>query len=584
MKNIKYFPFERNKYFFGKLLGVGDFEAEQKYTNDKRRLINRMLNGVGVVCGLNIIKIDDSFISVESGLAIDYVGREILIDTPIIKKLSMFDGFDQDKDPNDSRYVYLCLEYDEEEKEPVHSITNPMDNGENKIQYNKYREKYKLYLDYEEPESTPSEVINMITTTQKIYDENGLCIKHIIPKYIKYGDVFYIKIIIEKNSLLSDISLNYDISLKYLEYNGQDKISINFDENKMIRSEKYELKYEVKAKQVKNMEGLAIVNPESFKLKIGVNNTKLNEQKTLVTKIIDKNPKEEILKQYFSSNMDDIVNSLVDKKIYLAKISLVKAANTYIIQNVENNPFNQYVLSGMLMQAIEKIERQELDFLKDRHLYEDKEERSVNKFIDTKEHMKSQIKFATGLTKIHIGSNNKSGEIFYSKEIIHGVGLGNVYVLIGIEDENNEIVFGNNEIFGESKKIDIASKVDTCNGTMIIGAKLLEHINSSEIKIRWMVYKDSKEIDKDIEKPAMHIKPDICDINVRDTIYLEAVIVGLKDKRCTWSIKEKEGGNIDENGKYVAPNISGIYEITAKSIENPEITASTFVLVRDDNK
>lgn len=583
MKNLKYFPFERNKYFFGKLLGVGDFEAEQKYVNDKRRLINRTLHGAGVVCGLNIIKVDDSFISVESGLALDYVGREILVDAPVIKKLSMFEGFDQDKDPNDSRYVYLCLEYDEEEKEPIHSITNPVNNGENRIQYNKYREKYRLYLDYEEPEIQPSEAINLYSVTKKIYDDNGVCIKHTASKYIKEDDIFKFKVTIEKNSLLSDICLNYNIRLNCLEYNQSDKLSIHFDESKVTKSEKYELEYEVKAKPVKNIDGLMVVNPEEFNLTIGVNEAKLNEEKILTTKIIDKNPKDEILNKYFSTNMDDIINSLVDQKIYLAKISLVKAANTYIIENVENNPFNQYVLNGVLLQAIEKIENQELEILKNKNLL--KENNDFNKFIKNKEIINSSIDTATGLCKIYIGSNNRSGDIFYSSEIVHGVGLGNVYAVLGLEDEHSEeIIFGNSNIFGETKKVEIASKINVNSGTMIIGVKLLEHVDSANLKIRWMVYRDAKEKGKDIEKPSIYIKPDICDINVRESIYLEAITNGLNNKRCTWSIKEKEGGNIDENGKYVAPNIPGIYEVVAKSIENPEVTSSTFIVVREDNK
>ena len=45
MKNTKLFPFERNKYFYGKLLSVDDFELEQDYMNNKRRMLNRYLNG-----------------------------------------------------------------------------------------------------------------------------------------------------------------------------------------------------------------------------------------------------------------------------------------------------------------------------------------------------------------------------------------------------------------------------------------------------------------------------------------------------------------------------------------------------------
>lgn len=56
MKNLKSFPFERNRYFYGKLLSVEDFETEQKYFNDKRRTVNRFLFGSGVVCGLGVWK------------------------------------------------------------------------------------------------------------------------------------------------------------------------------------------------------------------------------------------------------------------------------------------------------------------------------------------------------------------------------------------------------------------------------------------------------------------------------------------------------------------------------------------------
>ena len=64
MKNSKLFPFERNKYYYGKLLSVNDFEMEQKYTNDKRRLNNRLLCGSGVAAGMYVLAVDDFSIAV----------------------------------------------------------------------------------------------------------------------------------------------------------------------------------------------------------------------------------------------------------------------------------------------------------------------------------------------------------------------------------------------------------------------------------------------------------------------------------------------------------------------------------------
>ena len=47
MLNRKYFPFQRNNYYYGKLLTARDFEDEQRYYNDKRRLSNRLTGADG---------------------------------------------------------------------------------------------------------------------------------------------------------------------------------------------------------------------------------------------------------------------------------------------------------------------------------------------------------------------------------------------------------------------------------------------------------------------------------------------------------------------------------------------------------
>ena len=85
MKNMKYFPFERNKYFYGKLLTVDDFETEQRYMNDKRRVLNRFLYGTGVVCGLNVVPIDDMTISGTRTCSGFLWPGEIVVDTPAVK-------------------------------------------------------------------------------------------------------------------------------------------------------------------------------------------------------------------------------------------------------------------------------------------------------------------------------------------------------------------------------------------------------------------------------------------------------------------------------------------------------------------
>ena len=75
--------FQRNRYFYGKLLTVEDFNTEQRYLNEKRHLINKNILGSGICCGLEVdslIKQDQTWqAKISRGLAIDCCGREIVV-------------------------------------------------------------------------------------------------------------------------------------------------------------------------------------------------------------------------------------------------------------------------------------------------------------------------------------------------------------------------------------------------------------------------------------------------------------------------------------------------------------------------
>jgi len=73
--------FKRNKYFSGELLSAEDFQEEQDYLINMRRLHNRYLHGYGVVTGLEISISDDhpGMLEVASGFAIDARGNEVVL-------------------------------------------------------------------------------------------------------------------------------------------------------------------------------------------------------------------------------------------------------------------------------------------------------------------------------------------------------------------------------------------------------------------------------------------------------------------------------------------------------------------------
>jgi hypothetical protein len=71
----------RNHYFYGKLLDVHHFEMETHYHNAKRWLLNRLVTGYGVICGLDVEpgpEIDQIYI--DPGVALDKWGREVIVE------------------------------------------------------------------------------------------------------------------------------------------------------------------------------------------------------------------------------------------------------------------------------------------------------------------------------------------------------------------------------------------------------------------------------------------------------------------------------------------------------------------------
>ena len=140
--------FERNNYFYGKLMTVRDYFAEQCYFNEKRWLINRMIHGWGVVCGLNVVpkEGDPARVIVKPGMAIDCCGREILICkdwevdlTPEESSCHKSGGERQ----SDIRTVVVCLLYKECKTESLHLPSIACDQKE-KGEFNRIRDSFDI--------------------------------------------------------------------------------------------------------------------------------------------------------------------------------------------------------------------------------------------------------------------------------------------------------------------------------------------------------------------------------------------------------------------------------------------------------
>lgn len=142
------FSFERNNYYYGKLMTVRDFFAEQSYFNEKRWLMNRMISGWGIVCGLEVELKDSNTVIVKPGLAIDCCGREILVceDQEVIldpQETECCEGEHEKDERRKSENLVICLEYHECKTEPIHLPPVACDQKE-KYEFNRIRDSFKI--------------------------------------------------------------------------------------------------------------------------------------------------------------------------------------------------------------------------------------------------------------------------------------------------------------------------------------------------------------------------------------------------------------------------------------------------------
>lgn len=577
MKNMKYFPFERNKYFYGKLLTVDDFETEQRYMNDKRRVLNRFLYGTGVVCGLNVVPIDDMTISVEPGLALDFSGREIVVDVPAVKKLSMINGFDSFiKGDNEKKYLYLCMDYKETEREPVHNVT-----GESSVEYNRYQEGYELSVTDREPGQAVLSDAVFYETTSVIYMGKGVKITQTVPAYAAAGSTFELRIAVENMGQGQPIRFSYDLGLTCLEYAGLDHMTVSFDEEKHEKSDRYEVRYQVRAKSTQNTDGLIVIEKGSFHLLFGGRETEAAAAGRQTVKLVQGRISDTVRQNYYRSAMEDILQNNYQQSIYLAKIYVIRAGESYIIDAVEPMPFGQFVYNNVLADVLGKVEKAET---RDRLTGYQKVEEPLRKAAETKE--KQEPAVATGHVIFDLGLGGNTGQRFFSEDISHDLGLGNVTIVLGsctgMRDEDS-VIYGSPEIFPEEIpfRAELAAKADAKTGTFRIGMRLAEPTMNRYVRVNWTAIRDAKEKVHDVEKMALLIRPDIRYMKTRESCFLETEFRGVQPTPVVWSIREEDGGTIEENGKYTAPNVPGIFEVTAASTVYENLRASIYVVVRD---
>ncbi len=593
MNNKQYYKCSRNHYFFGKLMTVRDFQSEQTYFNSKRRLGNRMLNGSGIVSGLNVILVDNKTFSLETGMAIDYMGREVVVPDATVKRLDIIKGFEENKD---KAIIYLCIGYKEKLEETTFSVAGSGKSSGVSEEFNRVSEGYELFITADEPLESELKIDSLLIQKIPVYAKNGVYLTLEVARYVNPGKPIKISAIFEKENVEAPIKYSFDITGEFFRTNsGKKTLNIDYQETEISVYKKLEREYFLYCDASTDASAQLSISKDSFKIEVGADKITLEEDITIPILIKTEPLRQIIVNDFYSKHFDEIVDNVKGKNIYLAKFHIVTNQLTYFIESFEKHPFKQYIYSNDLLRLLQEIEGGNNTPHQNNITNDLDEEISKPQILETPETKIDNI--VTGVERINLGFNPKVGKSYYSYEFVHGLGNGNIAVVTAIDnkanyltDDKGILVFGDKGIFPKEEisisapNVQTAAVVNSEKGTIRIGVRLQEKTTAQAVDIRWWAFKpiETKKEEEELiidENVRVIITPNTARVKPLEQIRFQANIEGSSSQEIRWAMAENNTGTIDNNGLYTAPSKEGVYEIKAYSVKYDDKSDSAYVVV-----
>ncbi len=560
MISESYGIFERNRYFYGKLLTSQDFITEQNYFNNKRQLLNKMLFGSGIVSGMHVVKVDEQSIGVAAGLAFDFLGREIVISEPIVKKLNTVTGFDSIMQNNNGLIsTYLCISYNETETEPIHSISkNALSDENDGPEYNKMLEGYSFYITTDCPSDSLNESEQLALKTVQIIS-GELSVYIVCPRLVRAGETFYVETHIEKGLVNKFVKLCLDMELSFLSHNDSQKVHIQFDEQQGIQEGDIVMRTKLKANDVMHCEGsikitnvTATVGSKTIKADIAILTTTIIENSGLA-----------LMKAMRELQIQEQCTTLC-----LAKLNIFASPQYYILESVQNLPFLQNALTPITLSALQIHDGFSGQF--ENQITEQFSKNTVNTPVQT---VKS-----SGKAEVVIPTGAKKGKIYYSVDIPHNLGIGTVFVTAGSVNKDNCIIFEDNGIF--QKDFSYSVKVNKETGMFMIGVQLNCDMPVTVLQFCWEASRFTETENSDRK---LVLLPNVYYAGLYESVRFDIDFQNvheLHSGELEWTVHPSNGGTITQQGIFTALGTAGFYEIKVKSISEPDLQATAFVVVQ----
>ena len=590
MSNSQLYPFERNRYYPGKMLTSVDFQAEQNYHINKSRFKNSLMYGTGILCGLGIFSLDDLSILVESGVAIDGSGREIVVDSSVVKKLSAIEGFDK----LEGDVACLKVRFKEQDVHSVYSVNRQKDDDE--YEYNRISEGYELFVtDKDEFAGAAYELETEFLAKEIFFRSENFVGEVSMPATVCKGR--NVKITMEIKKLTSaDVRLSCRGVLEcpvFLNPNGGHEIEIGAEDLQLVEGESYICEYWVKVIDSEIQETDLILRSGSAAAFEDENAISASQNFTMRVRLSKIPPLELVSRETGKINLEMRSLGNVDDSINLAEIKLVRTDNAYVIEDIVETGIKQYIVTP----AQEYLRNRYLSYyVKDVELTRPGSTESVRHREPERRSAGTEFtNIATGTLEIALGRNAREGDIRYSGEITHGLGPGNIYVEVGYDHVTDEpginsksTIFGNPELFSRANTrladVETAVRVLNDKGSFVVAARLLRPVDYLVLTFRWIAIRfpagEDVELTEDYYDKSISVDTPTVIMGTKESHFFGVRFNNMKASSITYELTAPASGEISSDGIYTAPSKEGVYEIRIYCTDMPVICTYAYAIVK----
>ncbi len=591
MQNHEVLPFERNRYYPGKLLTSADFQAEQDYFNNKRRFANSLLYGMGVLCGLGVYSLDDLSVMIESGVAVDGYGREIVLEKSVVKKLSAVSGFDTLR----SGSAVLGLRYAEEPTRPTYAI-NRQTGGE-EYEPNHIAEDFEIFLANEDSMPPLPSIETDFFVRGALFSDNDYEVQFFAPSNISRGVEMCLTVQVSCKSETPHVfALECLLQApSFTTAEGTHELQISIPEVVLAQGESTESHFWIRESAQASGESVFIAKPPNVSIWVDHTEKMLNETFLLKVNLLDETVDDIIAEETGRVSLEELKNAGCADYIPLAILQVQVNQNTYVIEEVADRGVKPY----LPLIAQEWQRRYFASYFRETHLSlpQTREEDPGITEQNSSSLAETNASHATGLCEIPFSSKPKRGDVFHSEEIMHGLGPGNVYIHVGLEYLSDDVrldaaaknvIYGDADLFSEDKpavpSVRTAVKVMNERGSFVVAAKLMHDSPYALALVRWVAVRIPDEGDKTLAtriagKSISATQPTVL-LAVRENHYFDVKFRNMEPTTLSYELTENDSGEITQDGVYTAPGREGVYEIRIYCTELPLISTYAYAIVK----